>query len=122
MRKSDSRDALERNLDVLLPRALGREARPSAASRRMAWRRVTAEARAMPGADAPAAGRSDRALVVFAAGLAAVVAAGAVSLVTGLASGPFLDIVTLVVVLNIIAIPIAGLAIVISRRHRYAEA
>jgi hypothetical protein len=76
----------------------------------------------MPGAGVPAVNGSDRALVVFAAGLVAVVAAGAASLVAGLASGPFSDIVTLVVVLNIIAIPIAGLAIVVSRRHRYAEA
>jgi hypothetical protein len=121
MRKSDSRDALERNLSMLLPRALGREARPSAAARRTAWRRVTAEARVVPVAGAPAGSRSDRVLVVFAAGLVALVGAGAVSRAAGLAFGPFTDIVTVLVVVNIAAIPIAGAAIVVSRRRQYAE-
>ena len=114
MRKSERDDGLERSLGLLLPRALGREARPSAAARRMAWRRVAAAAGATHS--------PDRVLGLFAAGLVAVVAAGAVSLVAGLAVGPFSDIVTLVVVMNIIAVPIAGVAIVVSRRHRYAEA
>jgi hypothetical protein len=122
MRKSDSRDALERNLDILLSRALDGEARPSAAARRMAWRRVTAEAGVVRAAGARTASPSDRVLGVFAAGLVALVGAGAASLAAGLAVGPFSDIITVLVVLNIAAIPAAGLAIVVSRRHRYAEA
>ncbi len=121
MRKTERGDALERNLSTLLPRALGREARPSAAARRTAWRCVTAEARVVPVAGARTASRSDRVLVVFAAGLVALVGAGAVSLAAGLAFGPFTDIVTVLVVMNIAAIPASGLAIVVSRRRQYAE-
>jgi hypothetical protein len=113
MRKADSRAALERNLDLLLPRVLGREARPRAAARRTAWKRLTGKERE---------GEADRALALFAAGLVAMVATGAAALAAGLAAGPFSTIVTALVVLNLAAIPVAGVVIVLSRRHRYAEA
>jgi hypothetical protein len=113
MEKSDSHGALERNLDLLLPRALGREALPSAAARRAAWGKLAGKGRE---------GAADRALVLFAAGLVFVVAVAAAALAFDLATGPFATIVTTLVVLNLAAVPVAGLAIVLSRRHRYAEA
>jgi hypothetical protein len=113
MEKTDSRGALERNLDLLLPRALGREARPGAAARRAAWRKLAGKGHE---------GAADRALALFAAGLVTLVATGTAALAVGLAAGPFATVVTVLVVLNLAAIPFAGLAIVISRRHRYAEA
>jgi hypothetical protein len=106
MGKTDSRVTLERNLDHLLPRALGREALPGAAARRAAWRKVAGKGRG---------GGEDRALVLFAAGLVALVAAGAAALALDLAADPFATVVTALVVLNLAAIPIAGLAIVLSR-------
>ncbi len=113
MGKTDSRDALERNLELLLPRALSREARPGTAARRAAWRKLSGKGRA---------GAADRAFVLFAAGLVMLVATGAAVLALDLAAGPFATVVTALVVLNLAAIPVAGLAIVLSRRHRYAEA
>jgi hypothetical protein len=113
MRKADSRVTLERNLDLLLPRALGREARPRAAARLTAWKRLAGKERE---------GDADRALVLFASGLVVVVAAAAAALAFDLAMGLFATVVTALVVLNLAAIPVAGVAIVLSRRHRYAEA
>jgi hypothetical protein len=113
MRKIDPRVALERNLDLLLPRALGREARPRAAARLAAQERLVGKERE---------GAADRALVLFAAGLVAMVATGAVAFAAGLMAGPFVEVVTVLVILNLAAIPVAGLAIVLSRRRRYAEA
>jgi len=113
MRKTDSRDALERNLDLLLPHVLGREARPSTAARQAAWKRLAGEERV---------GDADRALALFAAGLVFVVAAAAAALALDLAPGSLATVVTALVVLNLAAIPVAGVAIVLSRRHRYAEA
>jgi hypothetical protein len=113
MRKADPRAALERNLDLLLPRALGREARPRTAARQAAWKKLAGKERE---------GDADRALALFAAGLVFVVAVAAAALAFDLALGPFATIVTVLVVLNLAAIPVAGVAIVLSRRHRYAEA
>jgi hypothetical protein len=113
MRKIDSRDAPERNLDLLLRHALGREARPRAAARQAAWKKLAGKERE---------GHADRALVLFAAGLVAVVAVAAAALALDLALGPFATVITVLVVLNLAAIPVAGVAIVLSRRHRYAEA
>lgn len=113
MRKIDPRVALERNLDLLLPRALGREARPRAAARLAAQKRLVGKERE---------GAADRALVLFASGLVALVATGTAATTLDLAIGPFATVVTALVLLNLAAIPVAGLAIVLSRRHRYAAA
>jgi hypothetical protein len=113
MGKNDSRDVLERNLNLLLPRALGREARPRAVARLAVRQRLAGKERQAA---------ADRAFVLFAAGLVAMVATGAAALALGLPIGRFATVITVLVVLNLAAIPIAGLAIVLSRRHRYAEA
>ncbi len=113
MRKTDSRDTSDPDLELLLSQALGQEARPGVAARRAAWRKMAGKERE---------GAAERALVLFAAGLVALVAIGAAALAVGLAIGPFTSVVTVLVVLNLAAVPVAGLAIVLKRRHQYAEA